>query len=110
MRHDTSDEYTDAFLRFVTELVVRRLLRDQDDKILEDAKCDKDIDIRLEHPTGKPMTIESKRLAGQARDEEIKLCFQQGQSPVDLAISLDKTPEFVLREAKRILGEAELKH
>jgi hypothetical protein len=110
MRHDTSDEYVDAFQRFVTKLRVQRLLLDQGDKILENAKCDKAIDIPLEHPTGKPKTIGStKRLRGKTRDEEIKLSFQKGQSPVDLAISLGRTPEFVLREAKRLLEGKELK-
>jgi len=90
-------------------LVVQRLLLDQGDKILENAKYDKDIDTPIEHPTKKPKTTGSiKRLPGKARDEEIELCFQQGQSPVDLAISLGRTPEFVLREAKRLLGGQEL--
>ncbi|KAI0117441.1 hypothetical protein F4814DRAFT_287338 [Daldinia grandis] len=111
MRHDTSDEdyaeYTYAFQRFVTGLVVQSLLLDKGRK---NARCDKDVDIPLEHPTRKLKTIGStKRLTGKARDEEVELSFQQGQSPVDLATTLDRTPEFILREAKRLLGEEKLK-
>lgn len=100
MRRGASDEYRDAFQRFATELIAQRLPLDQGDKILENA------DIPLEHPTGKAKNIESiKRLPGEARDKVIELGFRQGQSPVDLAIFLDRTPEFILRKAKCLLGK-----
>ncbi|KAL2406428.1 hypothetical protein ABEF93_006428 [Exophiala dermatitidis] len=112
MRRDAGDEYTDAFQRFVAGLVVKRLSLDQYEKILRNAVCGKSNDTHSEYPKRNPKTAvdSTKRLPGKARDEEIKLCFREGQSPLDLAIYLDRTPEFVLREAQRLLGEQELKH
>ncbi|KAI0540497.1 hypothetical protein GGR58DRAFT_499073 [Xylaria digitata] len=110
IRPDTDDEHEEAFQRFATRLVIQSLSRDQGNKNRENARRDKDMDIPLEHPTGKLKTMEStKRQPGKARDEEIKLCFQQCQSPVDLVTALDRTPEFILREAERLLREAKLK-
>lgn len=48
-------------------------------------------------------------LPGKARDEEIALRLQQGQSFVDLASSLQRTVKFIAGEADRILGKNEVK-
>lgn len=48
-------------------------------------------------------------LPGKARDEEIVLRLRQGQSFLDMESSLQKTAEFLAREADRILGKDEVK-
>ncbi|KAI5927189.1 hypothetical protein F4810DRAFT_652736 [Camillea tinctor] len=101
MGQDTSDEYIDVFRDFVrTQGILYK-----GDTILENTKSEKDISITPERPTGKHKTMEStKILSGKRRDELIKICFHKGKSPVDLAVILGRTPEFILREAKRVLG------
>jgi hypothetical protein len=45
---------------------------------------------------------------GEARDKEIKIRLREGQSFFDLASTLDRTPEFIVRQARRLLGKSEL--
>lgn len=59
---------------------------------------------------GKPkVQVSAVGLPGKARDEQITLWLRQGQSFLDVMSSLERTPQFIAREAKRILGEYEVK-
>jgi hypothetical protein len=49
-------------------------------------------------------------LSGKVRDEEIKLRLQQGQSFLDMEPSLQKSAEFIAREADRFLGKDEVEN
>lgn len=48
-------------------------------------------------------------IPGRARDEEIEMRLRQWHSFLGLASSLQRTPHYIIREAKRLLGEYELK-
>jgi hypothetical protein len=45
---------------------------------------------------------------GEARDKVIEIRLREGKSFLDLASTLDRTPEFIIREARRLLGESQL--
>ena len=104
MGDDPTDEYTGAFQGFVTKLVVQRLILSQSRTSRKDIKLPKDSADRLAK-TPVPAT----RVTGDARDEEIKRSLWQGQSFVDIASYFDRSPEFIVREAKRLHGQEELK-
>ena len=93
MRHET-DEYASAFQRFITKLVVQRLLLA--------------IKPQSRKRQGKA-PVPARRAPGGARDEELKRGLRQGQSFVDLASCFNLTAEFIFREAKRVFEQEELK-
>jgi hypothetical protein len=108
MRNETSDEYADAFRRFVPRLIVQRVLLAQA-RTIQSGTSRKDAELAqdgAERPAKTP--VSAKRVAGDARDEEIDRSLRHGQSFVDLASYFGLTPEFIFSKAKR-LGYEELK-
>jgi len=109
MENDTRDEYVGAFQRFVSGLVVERLLRNQDRTVQENARSETDVELPKTGARRRSKAPASAKSApGRARDEEIELRVRQGQSFVHLASSLERTPEFIFREVKRLLKQKEL--
>jgi hypothetical protein len=109
MRNETSDEYADAFQRFVTRLIVQRVLLAQA-RTIQSGTSRKGAELPqdgAERPAKTP--VSAKRVTGDARDEEIDRSLRHGQSFVDLASYFGLTPEFVFSKAKRLLGYEELK-
>ncbi|KAJ2892135.1 hypothetical protein MKZ38_010216 [Zalerion maritima] len=110
MGRDTSDEYVRAYQGYVMTLYTQKLLLQRSRTTGESAGSEKDVEIPKEGARRKSKTpVPAILLPGRARDEEIELRLQQGQSLLDLASSLERTSSFIIREAKRLLGEYELK-
>lgn len=100
MGNDSSDEYVRAFQGHVASLYAQKLL----------TGSEKEVEIPKEDAKRKSKTPKPAILSpGNARDEEIKLRLRQGQSFLDLASSLKRNPDFIKREAERLLGEDEVK-
>ena len=109
MRDETSDEYAGAFQGFVTNLVVQRLFLAQAIKI-QSRTSRKDAELPKDGAERQGKTpVPARRVAGGARDEEIKRSLRQGQSFVDLASYFNLTSEFIFREAKRLFEQEEVK-
>ncbi|MCJ1406507.1 hypothetical protein MMC19_000572 [Ptychographa xylographoides] len=109
MRYDASDEFAGAFRGFVTRLVVQRLVLAQATKIQSrtsrnNAEVPRD-DTKKERKT----PVLTRKVAGTARDDEIKRSLRQGQSFVELASGFALSSEFIFREAKRLFEEEELR-
>ncbi|KAL8934554.1 MAG: hypothetical protein Q9211_005163 [Gyalolechia sp. 1 TL-2023] len=115
MARDTSedpsyDEYVHAFTSYIGYLYVQRLLLQQRQTTKENAGSETDVKTYQKGANRKPKDpVPAILLPGRARDEEIKLRLRQGQSFLDLASTLQRSRSFISREAKRLLGEHELK-
>jgi hypothetical protein len=116
MGRDADDDYARGFQSFVTKITIQRLLldsqkaRDQDPGAHDTSGIEKDVTSVRNGARSRPKTsdVPAKWTAGQARDEELKLRLQQGQSFLDLALPFDRTLGFIVREARRLLGKAGL--
>ncbi|POS71296.1 hypothetical protein DHEL01_v210315 [Diaporthe helianthi] len=108
MRYEAyDDEYARAYSSFVTKLWLSESSSgpslasttggEVDMKLPEDKPC------RPTKATGSNLLV-----PGEARDEEIRLRLEEGQSFLDLASTLNRTPEFITREGRRLLGESKL--
>lgn len=110
MRDETSDEYAGAFQGFVTNLAVQRSFLSQDRTIQRSCTSRKDVELPKNGAERQvKIPVPTKRVTGGTRDEEIQRSLRKGQSFVDLASYFGRSPEFIFREAKRLLGQEELK-
>lgn len=110
MGDNTDDEYVGAFQRYVAYLYAQKLLLQQPKTTQKSARSEMDVKMSKKGARRKSKSpVPAILLPGRARDEEIELRLRQGQSFLDLASSLGRTPSFITREAKRLLGEYELK-
>ena len=107
MRDDEDDEYVDAFQRFVAGLFVQTLLHQRPAAV--DGSGEKGARMPKMDKRKRRTPMPAVLSPGAERDEEVQLRLRRGQSFVGLASFFDRTPEFMIREAKRLLGEYELK-
>ncbi|KAL9035906.1 MAG: hypothetical protein Q9214_006375, partial [Letrouitia sp. 1 TL-2023] len=106
MRGGESDEYVRVFQSFITTLVVKALYFRPAGTFIKGTRKESDDDLPKNGGMRKSKTpIPAILLPGKARDEEMRQRLQKGQSFLDLASFFDRTPGFIIREAKRLFGE-----
>ena len=98
---NVSDEYSDAFQKYVEKLRTGEISLQISKRRPTDAR-----DYTAREPKA---LVPRFPPAGKARYEEIGLRLRQGQSFLDIELSLRKTLRSIAREANRILGEDEVK-
>lgn len=97
---DNDDEYICAFRQMIQKLYIEKILLESRRKRL-DREREKNTQRGPERrPEKAPAAI---LRPGKERDAEIERRLRQRDSFVDIALFLERTPTFIVREAKRVL-------